>query len=198
MKAAREFVGRYGALLGLAAVGAWAVVLYAYILRLPFFRDDMVMLLWLREMPWGRLWVDATGFPYYRPLSFSTLKLSELVFGWPEPVSLHVLNLALHTANSAMVALLSLRFFEGNGKRIAGIAAGLLFAAYPFTYEIMPTTGPIFQLQAAFFGMGAALAYANFKCQPPRGTGGRLSNVKCQTWVDANAPTVYNGCVAGR
>ena len=159
----REFVRRHVTLLSLALVGVWAVALYSYILRLPFFRDDMVMLLWLREMPWGRLWVDATGFPYYRPLSFSTLKLSELAFGWPEPISLHVLNLALHAANSTMVALLAHRFFEGNGKRIAAIAAGLLFAAYPFTYEIMPTTGPIFQLQAAFFGLGAALAYANFK-----------------------------------
>jgi hypothetical protein len=39
----------------------------------------------------------------------------------------------------------------------------LLFAAYPFTYEIMPTTGPIFQLQAAFFGLASALAYAHFR-----------------------------------
>ena len=61
----------------------FAIAIYAYVLPLPFFRDDMVMLLWLRDMPWGKLWVDATGFPYYRPLSFSTLKLSELVFGWP-------------------------------------------------------------------------------------------------------------------
>ena len=118
------------------------------------------MLLWLRDMPWGKLWVDATGFPYYRPLSFSTLKLSELVFGWPEPISLHVLNLVLHAANSVMVALLAQRFFEGNGKRLATICAGVLLPAYPFTYEIMPTTGPIFQLQAAFFGLASALAYA--------------------------------------
>jgi hypothetical protein len=148
-----------------AVVAAFAVAIYAYVLPLPFFRDDMVMLLWLRDMSWERLWVDATGFPYYRPLSFSTLKLSELVFGWPEPISLHVLNLALHSANSVMVALLAGRFFDGRGKRIAAISAGLLFAAYPFTYEIIPTTGPIFQLQAAFFGLGAALAYANFRSQ---------------------------------
>ena len=112
---------------------------------------------------WGKLWVDATGFPYYRPLSFSTLKLSELIFGWPEPLSLHVLNLVLHAANSVMVALLAGRFFEGNGKRIAAISAGLLFAAYPFSYEIVPTTGPIFQLQAVFFGLSSALAYMEFR-----------------------------------
>jgi len=160
-----------------ACVAAFAIAIYAYILPLPFFRDDMVMLLWLRDMPWGKLWVDATGFPYYRPLSFSTLKLSELVFGWPEPVSLHVLNLMLHAANSGMVALLAQRFFKtsevsGEPKvrptsevscRLAAISAGLLFAAYPFTYEIMPTTGPIFQLQAAFFGLASALAYERFR-----------------------------------
>jgi len=149
--------------LSVAFVAAFAIGIYAYVLPLPFFRDDMVMLLWLRDMPWGKLWVDATGFPYYRPLSFSTLKLSELVFGWPEPISLHVLNLVLHASNSTMVALLVERFFEGNGKRLAAICAGLLFAAYPFTYEIMPTTGPIFQLQAAFFGLASALAYARFR-----------------------------------
>ena len=149
--------------LPLAGVAAFAIAIYAYVLPLPFFRDDMVMLLWLRDMSWGRLWVDATGFPYYRPLSFSTLKLSELVFGWPEPISLHVLNLVLHAANSVMVALLAERFFDGKGKRLAALSAGLLFAAYPFTYEIVPTTGPIFQLQAAFFGLGAALCYVNFK-----------------------------------
>ncbi len=151
-----------------ALIAAFAIAIYAYVLPLPFFRDDMVMLLWLREMPWGKLWVDATGFPYYRPLSFSTLKLSELVFGWPEPISLHVLNLALHAANSVMVALLVLQTFEVSktskvSNRIAAISAGLLFAAYPFTYEIVPTTGPIFQLQAAFFGLGSALAYAKFR-----------------------------------
>ena len=158
-----------------AVIAAFAIAIYAYILPLPFFRDDMVMLLWLRDMPWGKLWVDATGFPYYRPLSFSTLKLSELAFGWPEPISLHVLNLALHAANSVMVALLAQRFFEGRGKRLAAISAGLVFAAYPFTYEIMPTTGPIFQLQAAFFGLASALAYANFKSQ--------ISNIK---WLRAS------------
>ncbi len=103
----RSFFQRHVNWLSLALVAAVAIAIYAYILPLPFFRDDMVMLLWLRDMPWGKLWVDATGFPYYRPLSFSTLKLSELAFGWPEPVSLHVLNLALHAANSVMVALLA-------------------------------------------------------------------------------------------
>jgi hypothetical protein len=159
---------RLTALAPFALIAAFAIAIYAYVLPLPFFRDDMVMLLWLREMPWGKLWVDATGFPYYRPLSFSTLKLSELVFGWPEPISLHVLNLALHAANSVMVALLVLQTFEVSkaskvSNRIAAISAGLLFAAFPFTYEIVPTTGPIFQLQAAFFGLGSALTYAEFR-----------------------------------
>ena len=113
VKPLREFFQHRTNLFALAFVGAFAIVIYAYILPLPFFRDDMVMLLWLRDMPWGRLWVDATGFPYYRPVSFSTLKLSELIFGWPEPISLHVLNLLLHSANSVMVALLAGRFFEG-------------------------------------------------------------------------------------
>jgi len=162
-------------------VGAFALAIYAYVLKLPFFRDDMVMLLWLRDMSWSRLWVDATGFPYYRPLSFSTLKLSELVFGWPEPISLHVLNLALHAANSVFVVLLAQRFFEGKGKRIAAISAGLLFAAYPFTYEIVPTTGPIFQLQAAFFGLSAALCYAKFRDQTSDKN--QKSKIKNQGWL---------------
>ena len=159
-------------------IAAFAFAVYSYVLPLPFFRDDMVMLLWLRDIPWDKLWVDATGFPYYRPLSFSTLKLSELVFGWPEPISLHVLNLFLHSANSVMVALLAGRFFEGRGKSLASISAGLLFAAYPFTYEIMPTTGPIFQLQATFFGLSSALAYAEF-----RSTRHTLDSTRKWLWV---------------
>jgi hypothetical protein len=163
LKFLHGFIQHHVGALSVALVAAFAVAIYAYVLPLPFFRDDMVMLLWLRHMPWGKLWVDATGFPYYRPLSFSTLKLSELAFGWPEPISLHMLNLALHAANSVMVALLAERFFEGQGKRLAAICAGSLFAAYPFTYEVIPTTGPIFQLQAAFFGLASALAYAQFR-----------------------------------
>jgi hypothetical protein len=163
VKSLRGFFQLHTDLFALAFVGAFAVAIYAYVLPLPFFRDDMVMLLWLRDMPWGKLWMDATGFPYYRPLSFSTLKLSELIFGWPEPISLHMLNLVLHATNSMFVALLALQFFEGKGKRIAAISAGLLFAAYPFSYEIVPTTGPIFQLQAVFFGLSSALAYMEFR-----------------------------------
>ncbi len=145
-------------------VGAWALALYIHILRLPFFRDDMVMLLWLRGMPWGRLWVDATGFPYYRPLSFSTLKLSELFFGYYQPQFLHLVNLFFHTANSVMLALLTRLVVNGRRGALAGLFAGLLYAAYPFTFEVMPTTGPIFQLQAAFFALAAALAYARWRC----------------------------------
>jgi len=178
----------------LGAVAAFGVALYAYIPPLPCFRDDMVMLLWLKDMSWARLWADATGFPYYRPLSFSTLKLSELVFGWPEPISLHVLHLFLHAANSVMVALLTSRFFRGKGSTFAGLSAGLLFAAYPFTYEIVPTTGPIFQLQAAFFGLGAALCYSRFRISdfgfrytlPARELSNLQSEIRNQKWLWAS------------
>lgn len=144
-------------------VGAWALALYIHIWRLPFFRDDMVMLLWLRDMPWGRLWIDATGFPYYRPLSFATLKLSELFFGYYQPQFLHAVNLFFHTANSIMIALLTRTIFNERGGALAGLSAGLLYAAYPFTFEVMPTTGPIFQLQAAFFTLAATLAYVRWR-----------------------------------
>ncbi len=158
-----RFVKRHTTLLSAVIVGVWALGLYVHILRLPFFRDDMVMLLWLRDMPWGKLWVDATGFPYYRPLSFATLKLSELFLGYSQPQFLHVVNLFFHTANSIMIALLTRLVFNQRGRTLAGLFAGLLYAAYPFTFEIMPTTGPIFQLQAAFFALAASLAYAHWR-----------------------------------
>ncbi len=144
-------------------VGVWSLALYIHIWQLPFFRDDMVMLLWLRGMGWDRLLVDATGFPYYRPLSFATLKLSELFFGYYQPQFLHAVNLFFHTANSIMLALLTRLIVNKRGGAIAGLCAGLLYAAYPFTFEIMPTTGPIFQLQAAFFALAASLTYAHWR-----------------------------------
>ncbi len=165
----RRITARHSAALSLTLVGAWALALYIHVIGLPFFRDDMVMLLWLQDMDWGRLWVDATGFLYYRPLSFSTLKLSELFFGYYHAPFLHVVNLTFHTANCIMVAMLTRRVLSGpddddkHTPLIAGTAAGLLFAAYPFTFEVIPTTGPIFQLQAAFFGLAAALAYAKYR-----------------------------------
>ncbi|MBN1286452.1 MAG: hypothetical protein JXB47_13720 [Anaerolineae bacterium] len=174
MQTVRTALVRRAPMLSLAWVGVWALALYLYILPLPFFRDDMVMLLWLRDMDWGRLWVDATGFLYYRPLSFSTLKLSELFFGYYHAPFLHLVTLFFHTASAVMVAALA-RFVlapssssEGKGNTAAGVAAGMLFAAYPFTYEVMPTTGPIFQLQAAFFGLATALAYAKWRTGAPR------------------------------
>jgi hypothetical protein len=168
-------VSRFAAPLSLALVGVWALGLYVHVLRLPFFRDDMVMLLWLRDMGWGRLWVDATGFPYYRPLSFATLKLSELFFGTYQPQFLHLINLFFHTANSVMIAMLA-RLVAGEQEHrtaglLAGLAAGLLYAAYPFSFEVLPTTGPIFQLQASFFALAASLAYIKY----------RIANSKWQT-----------------
>jgi hypothetical protein len=109
---------------------------------------------------------------YYRPLYLSTLKLPQLIFGYPAPFWIRVLSVVLHAANSVLVALMVSHFFEGNGKRIAAIAAGLLFAAYPYTFEVMSLAANVYQPLITFLVTSSALCYAQYKSQ--------ISNSKSQ------------------
>jgi len=157
------FFRRYSLWLSMALVIMLAVALHAYVLTLPLFWDDMFMLLRLHGMPWGKLLTSSAGYMYYRPLYMVILKLPEAIFGWPDRVSLRALTIAFHAANSVLAGLLAAFFFEGQGRRIAAAAAGLLFAAYPFTYEVTPLAANIYQPVVTFLGTGAALCYLKFR-----------------------------------
>ena len=148
-----------------AAIAAFAVALYVYVLPLPFSFDDMWMFLGLRDKSLGSLLTSASGYMYYRPLYLSVLKLPQLIFGYPAPFWIRVLTIALHAANSVLVALTASHFFEGNGKRIAAIAAGLLFAAYPYTYEVMALAANVYLALITFLVTSSVFCYAQYKSQ---------------------------------
>jgi len=85
-----------------------AIALYVYTLRLPLFRDAMVMLRWMDHRSVAQLWVDARGFPYYRPLAWMFLKAFQFGPGRFHAAGMHAQNVALHALDGVLGSLLAL------------------------------------------------------------------------------------------
>jgi len=145
-----------------------AVVLYAYTVRLPLFRDAMVMLRWMDRRSVAQIWTNARGFPYYRPLAWMFLKAFQSGPGRFHTVGLHVQSVALHALDGALVSLLAWRLWEGRGRISFALLTGLFFVSYPFSYEVIPVVGPIFQLVVMALMVGAALLYRESRVRNSR------------------------------
>lgn len=148
-----------------------AIALYAYTLRLPLFRDAMVMLRWMDDRSVAQLWIDARGFPYYRPLAWMFLKAFQFGPGQFHKAGMHVQNVALHALDGALVSLLAWRLWDGRGRALFALLSGLIFVSYPFSYEVVPVVGPIFQLVVTGLMLGATLLYWESRMRGSRGLG---------------------------
>ncbi len=97
------------------------------------------MLAWLGHHTPLSVWTDASGFPFYRPLSWTVLMA--LAPGGPFP--LHLLNIGLHGLAAVLLCRAAGRLWPL--RRWLGPLAGLLFLLYPFSYEVVATTEPVVQ-----------------------------------------------------
>jgi len=136
-----------------------AIALYAYTLRLPLFRDAMVMLRWMDHRSVAQMWINARGFPYYRPLAWMFLKAFQFGPGRFYAAGMHAQNVALHALDGALVSLLAWRLWTGRGRAVFAALTGLFFVTYPFSYEVVPVVGPIFQLVVTGLMVGSILLY---------------------------------------
>ncbi|MBN1956029.1 MAG: hypothetical protein JW900_13395 [Anaerolineae bacterium] len=122
-----------------AALFAVAFVVYGYALDSPFMKDAPEMLAWLQNHTLLTLWTDASGFPFYRPLSWCVL----MALSPAGPAALHLFNIGLHGLAAVLLWRIVARLMPD--QRWLGPAAGLLFLLYPFSYEVVTTTEPVVQ-----------------------------------------------------
>jgi len=124
---------------------AAALALYWPALHTGFLGDDFGLIhafdgcdgVWGTAQCVGQMFVSGVGPPsnQYRPLTMATFALNAAIgvdpFGW------HLVNVLLHCANAALVALFAWTLQDGDTTRAraAALMAGWLFAWFPFAVE---------------------------------------------------------------
>lgn len=134
---------RSPAFISLLTVTALGVALYLPTLKLLLFWDDVPHFLWLATQRNGGYWLSSQGFPFYRPSTFAAWELFYRLYGYHNPQALHTLSLILHLTNGWLVALLGTRI---SGQFRAGLWAGIIFVAFPFSYQTVIPTAAHFHL----------------------------------------------------
>ncbi|HRQ38722.1 MAG TPA: hypothetical protein PLD25_12515 [Chloroflexota bacterium] len=117
---------------------AVALALYWPIRQLPLAFDDLLHIRLVKGLNYATVWLPSTDFAYFRPVLFLPVMLANSLFGhYPAPF-LYGLNWLLHAANAALVAALAWRLWR-RGSR--ALAAGLLLACYPFSFQAVAVFG---------------------------------------------------------
>ncbi len=89
-------------------------------------------------MDWLTVWLPTEAFGFYRPLTFVPLLLIRSLFGYYPAWLFHGLNVAQHALNGALLVTLSWRLWR---RWRWALAAGLLFALFPFSYQAVAVYG---------------------------------------------------------
>lgn len=154
-------------MLGLPALAAF--VIYVPTLSGGFLCDDYSELhmfygVDVREVASrvGKTFLSGVGPPsnQYRPLTMASFALNTLVSGG-DASSWRIVNLLLHAANAALVALLALQLAGPSSRwaRSAAIAAGLAFAWFAPSTEAVAWVAARFDGMALFWMLVAACAF---------------------------------------
>ncbi|MBP7687184.1 MAG: hypothetical protein KA765_04730 [Thermoflexales bacterium] len=143
-------------------MSAATLLAYGDALRLPFFFDDMTHYVWLRGQTLLSIFIDATGRPYYRPLQFFLWKLYETLTGVDTVVGYHALSLLVHAIDAVLVVLLIKRLTHSE-RWWPAITAGLIFALFPFSYQVVTLPASFTHPMVALFMLLTVLAYDAFR-----------------------------------
>jgi len=142
-------------------MSAATLLAYGDALRLPFFFDDMTHYVWLRSQTLTSIFIDATGRPYYRPLQFFLWKLYETLTGVDTVVGYHALSLFVHAIDATLVVVLVKRLTRSE-RWWPAITAGLIFALFPFSYQVVTLPASFTHPMVALFMLLTVLAYDAF------------------------------------
>ncbi|MBI5563576.1 MAG: hypothetical protein HY870_01685 [Chloroflexi bacterium] len=143
-------------------MSAATLLAYGDALRLPFFFDDMTHYVWLRGQTLTSIFVDATGRPYYRPLQFFLWKVYETLTGVDTVVGYHALSLLVHVIDAMLVVLLVNRLTRSD-RWWPAITAGLIFALFPFSYQVVTLPASFTHPMVALFVLLTVLAYDAYR-----------------------------------
>ncbi len=132
---------------------------YGFTLRLPLFWDDIFQFKWLDGVNLAQVWsMPVTGLNYFRPLAFSLWKILRLLQGAWNGSAQHLLTLALHLINACLLAAIVAKLSPAH-RSAAGLAAGLLFLLFPFSFQaVIPVNSLMHPLHAALI-LAATLTY---------------------------------------
>jgi len=149
------------------------LALYAPVLTLPYFWDDYPQYNFATTKSYWALWTNATGLPYYRPLTFTVNKLffQSLPFG--ATLLPHLFVIFGHVLGSLLAGYVAGVMFAGPGARAPGepswaraavaTSAALLFAVFPFaTLSVAYFSGAnhVWLAALTLTGLAALLHYA--------------------------------------
>ena len=117
---------------------AVALALYWPIRQLPLAFDDLLHIRLVKGLNYATVWLPSTDFAYFRPVLFLPVMLANSLFGhYPAPF-LYGMNWLLHAGNAALVAVLAWRLWQ---RWPRALAAGLLLACYPFSFQAVAVFG---------------------------------------------------------
>ncbi|HKP53755.1 MAG TPA: hypothetical protein VJ183_14025 [Chloroflexia bacterium] len=135
-----------------AAVPLLAFIAYATVLRIGFLGDDY-LLLGLASEPGADLqaFLPGSRWLFYRPVGvFFTWELGWQLWGY-NPLPYHLAQLLMHAATSL---LLGLWLSYITGRRLLGLLAGLIFAAFPTHGEAVGWLASQWDVLSAMLGIG--------------------------------------------
>ena len=112
--------------------------LYWPTMQLPLIYDTLLHIRITGTLDWVSVWLPVKEFGFYRPLTFFPMLVIKELFGYYPSRLLHGLNVFQHAANAGLLVWLSRRL--GQNGRFA-LAAGLLFALFPFSYQAIAVYG---------------------------------------------------------
>ena len=127
-----------------------ALLLYGYVLRLPYFLDDGPHFIILGQTNGLQHWGDFAPFPFYRPLTFSIWKAFATLTGTYPTYMLHALNLFTFGLSGVLVGQLARRIAPHGAKVSAGVLAGCAFVLFPFSYQAVAMVAALFHLTLTF------------------------------------------------
>ncbi len=160
-------------------IGVSTVVLLVHLPALSsraIFHDDTAYVLenpLVQNPSWGSVkrFFGEVGKPstvrgYYQPLTMTSLMLDRLLSGRHESLrAYHCTSLALHVANTALVAVLLYALF---GQALVAASVALLFGLHPITVESVCWIAERKTVLATFFALWSLLAYVRFTREPKK------------------------------
>jgi len=135
VRKAEDLWRHYHSWIGVAVATVLTVVCYGFVVRLPFFLDDLPIMTWLSRHSWVDIWVRSSENQFYRPLAFTIYKLGRLLPSGADRAFLHGTSLMLHWASA--VILLQVVKVAGRSAEEA-LAASALFVTFPFLFMAVP------------------------------------------------------------
>ncbi|MGE0362877.1 MAG: hypothetical protein AB7H93_12550 [Vicinamibacterales bacterium] len=133
-----------------------AVAGYGWSVALGPLSDDYLLREWARSGEW---FPDA--WPYTRPLP---LAIWQVLGGMGDWSAIHAFSVAVHAANSGMVAAIA----GGWSGPLSGAAAGLLFALFPASAEPVAWAAGVFDVVATSTALAAVLVWQHVPSQRRR------------------------------